>query len=88
MQMLQIMNSDLTGLQKVIESLGLGLELSTSGLQLLDLLGDPLQLFLDLLVLLLSLLDLILHYYTKTDQCGVLIKDSCQCKVESVKYKY
>lgn len=62
------LNSDLAGLELGVFSLDLALELGTFGLELLDLLGDPLQLFLDLPVLLLSLLDLFLHYYIKTDQ--------------------
>lgn len=61
-------SSDLAGLDEGILSLGLGLQLGTFWLELLDLPCDPLQLFLDLLVFPLSLLDLILHYYIKTDQ--------------------
>lgn len=59
------LNSDLAGLDKGTLSLDLSLEVSTFGLELLDLLGDPLQLFLDLPVLPLSLLNFILHYYIK-----------------------
>lgn len=55
------MSSDLARLQKAVAFLDLSLQLSTLWLELLDALGDALQLVLDLLELLLSLLYFVLH---------------------------
>lgn len=58
-------NTNLTGLEAGISSLEFSFELSTLRLEVWDFLGDPIQLFLAVLLLPLRNFHLFLYYWTK-----------------------